>query len=274
MYLCKPVLRYQLIQLVQGPVAPSRTIGRCLRHADYIHYLETTGASMRAAMGRVHSAAEVNRLMNSRYCRTLLAGLSRRHWPKPCQQRMPVVFWAASLLKWKGLDLLVKSLRKINPAARPYSQICYIRPRDTALPVSEPGTPLTRTVWHEHPTNIDEIRACSNIFVSTSKNEPFGLSILEGMAAGQCVVIPADGAYWDRVLKHGVNCVKYNPDDAESLAKVILGLSRSIKTVARIGDSGRALAQTYSDHRAYANIRDVMRSFSRTHANGRAVAAR
>ena len=100
------------------------------------------------------------------------------------------------------------------------------------------------------------------------------LGFLEGMAAGQCVVIPADGAYWDRVLEHGVNCVKYKPDDADSLARVIEVLSRNLEVVERIGNNGRELARTYSDHRAYANIRDVMRSFARMPVSGQAATAR
>ncbi|MBF4438182.1 glycosyltransferase, partial [Vibrio anguillarum] len=59
------------------------------------------------------------------------------------------------------------------------------------------------------------------LFVSTSQQEPFGLSILEALAAGMCVIIPEDNAYWDSLLTHELNCLKYAANDVSSLAETL-----------------------------------------------------
>ena len=77
------------------------------------------------------------------------------------------------------------------------------------------------------------------IFVSTSMNEPFGLSILEAMAAGLCVVLPADGAWWDQHLIDGVDCIKYQPNDPDDLARALMELNTRPDLVTRLGGNAR-----------------------------------
>jgi glycosyltransferase involved in cell wall biosynthesis len=112
--------------------------------------------------------------------------------------------------------------------------------------------------WYESPDRLDRLRAESDIFVSTSSHEPFGLSILEAMAAGLCVIIPADGAYWDQQLKDGIDCVKYRPGDALDLAEKIMVTREDPNRVERIGDSARRLASNYCAEWLYAPIAEQM----------------
>lgn len=256
-YLARPLLGFRVVQLIHGPVARSRTIGRCLQAADEIHYLESAAASMLAALSSVGDAPD--RLSPPRF-RVLENGLPEHTWPSRCQSERPVVFWAASLLKWKGLETLVDALQRIDAKARPQTHICYIRPRNTALPVSQAPITMDAVNWYEKPARLDELRAAANIFVSTSTNEPFGLSILEAMAAGHCVLIPADGAYWDRVLTDGIDCIKYSPGEAAELATKLLALSKNMDQVKNLGAAAARVARGYRAGIRYAIVKTTLQS--------------
>lgn len=175
-----------------------------------------------------------------------------------CQVVRPVIFWEALLLKWKGLDTLLQAARTVDVENRPPTHICYIRPKKTALPVSLAPVVLEAVCWHEAPKDLDQLRAEANIFVSTSECEPFGLSILEAMAAGHCVVIPADGAYWDRILKQGVDCLKYRPGDSADLAGKLDFLNNNLAQIKRLGEAAFKVASQYRASQCYAPIKKAL----------------
>ncbi len=255
LYLARPLLRYKIMQLIHGPVASSRTIGRCLQKASQIYYLEHTKHSIKKALATVSRDFEPQLPVQFQVMEN---GLPSESWPKRCQTSQPIVFWAASLLKWKGLETLLDALNIIAPPARPKTHICYIQPKETLLPVSQAPITMTSVHWHKSPENLNQLRASANIFVSTSKNEPFGLSILEAMAAGHCVVIPADGAYWDKILEDGISCIKYQPGDSMELATKLWQLCRDMDQVRKLGASAHKIALHYQADISYAPIKQVL----------------
>ena len=250
LYLLRPLLNFNIIQLIHGPVAKSRTIARCLQAALHVYYLQSSRDSLKTALTTIESAhvelpAHFDLFQN---------GLSDDKWPMPCQSHTPVIFWAASLLKWKGLDTLLAALQTIPNKQRAQTNICYIRPQGVQLPTSTAPIAIEQVNWFESPADIDTIRANANIFVSTSKKEPFGLSILEAMAAGQCVLIPADGAYWDQILENNINCLKYRPDDPVDLKNKIIMASSDLTLIHRLGTQAANVALSYRASKKYANI--------------------
>lgn len=252
LYLIQPLLHFKIAQLIHGPVAASKTIARGLNKANVVYYLESTKYSLLATLSRLtHDPKET---LPSHF-HIMLNGLPTQSWPTRCQNKKPVIFWAASLLKWKGLDILSEALLSIPLIDRPDTHICYISPKDTLLPVSKVPFNTHAVHCHENPENLDQLRAEASIFVSTSQSEPFGLSILEAMAAGHCALIPKDGAYWDKTLEDGINCIKYIANDANDLAEKLLFLSRDMKTINRIGDSAAQIALEYQAEKQYANIK-------------------
>jgi len=250
LYLARGLLRYRVVQLVHGPVARSRTIARCLLRADQVHYLPSTRDTLVDALASIRHDPQLD---PSRF-QVMLNGLPERAWPSPCQYRRPAIFWAASLLKWKGLDTLLAAIEQTPQQARALTTICYIRPRDTALPTSKAPVDLARVRWYQAPPELDALRADANIFVSTSEHEPFGLSILEAMAAGHCVLIPSDGAYWDRELHDGIDCIKYRPGDSSDLAVRLAELCVSMDRVRQIGLRAAEHALAYRAEACYADI--------------------
>ncbi|WP_407334211.1 glycosyltransferase family 4 protein [Enterovibrio sp. 27052020O] len=255
LYLAKPLLGYRLVQMVHGPVATSRTIGRCLLHANHVFYLESTRDSLCAALEATGNTGEVSAYP---HFQTFTNGLPKSTWPSACQHDYAVVFWAASLLKWKGLDTLMQALSMLHPSQRSETHVCFIRPEQTTLAVSQAPQPVSKVFWHEAPDDLDAIRSRANIFVSTSTKEPFGLSILEAMAAGMCVIIPQDGAYWDTQLTHGVNCLKYPPNDIDALAHSLLEAQDDMRSLTRIGKAAGVISQQYRAEFCFANICEAL----------------
>ena len=255
LFLVKPWLGFRLVQMVHGPVARSRTIARCLRVADQVHYLESSKDSLLSALS-IDQASRQECL--GQQFSPLPNALDPTCWPTPCQRQTPVVFWAASLLKWKGLDILLHALQGMTTKQRPPSHICYIQPVDCALPVSRAPISISGVHWHENPHQLDALRSSANIFVSTSVMEPFGLSILEAMAAGHCVLIPADGAHWDRTLSDNVNCIKYRAADAEDLSAKLLALSHDMVQIVRLGKAAAKMASNYRADSQFATIKNSL----------------
>jgi len=254
LYLARRLLGYSIIQLVHGPVARSKTIGRALVSADRVFYLESAGKGLQQAMQTVRSQIQCQWILQSPRFQSFTNGLAENHWPTQSRATGGDLFWASSLLKWKGLETLLSALTLMSSDDRPRTQICFIRPQDTGIELGPEPTEMHRVNWHENPSQLDQIRAGCEIFVSTSKNEPFGLSILESLAAGLAVIIPRDNAYWDRHLQERKDCLKYQPGDAEDLALKILSLNQNPDLRRRLGRRGRLLARLYRAEQVYLPI--------------------
>ncbi|WDD96828.1 glycosyltransferase family 4 protein [Thalassomonas actiniarum] len=267
LYLAKYLVPYPILQFIHGPVAPSKSIALCLVKAKKVYYLNSARTSIMAALRRIMGEKKAQEHIRSKAFEELVNGLPRPCWPSPCRYEKVKVFWAASLLKWKGLEFMLSAIKSLPPKDRPQTEICYIKPKDIKQEISRAPQAIEKVSWYQAPKNLDEIRAGCNIFVSTSIKEPFGLSILEALAAGHCVLIPADGAYWDQVLEHNVNCFKYPPGDSQQLANLIRHVSRDMTLLKRIAGQGQQLAQTYRAEKQYQGIKaqiDAMTHLSAT----------
>lgn len=260
-FLLKPLLklsRFQisLIQLIHGPIASSRSIYYCLKTTDVLAYLPSTKKSISKCLTMHSNTQEMKKYFMSTHILPMHNGLSNNVWPSTTKSPFESahILWAASLLKWKQLDLFISATKKIPEDLNFYSHICYIKP--TSCNLEQCAQPITNTRQraYEQPSNLDDIRSHCNIFVSTSLREPFGLSILEAMAAGLCVVIPADNAYWDTVLTDGINCIKYKPNNIDDLMKKLKILILKMNTVKKIGHAGALFSKNYQASITYQAI--------------------
>jgi glycosyltransferase involved in cell wall biosynthesis len=254
LYIAKKLFGYDIVQLIHGPVACSRTIGRALLSANRVFYLQSCCQNLVQALKAIQPEFKTADLLNDpKFC-LFRNGLPHDQWPTETSATIPKIFWAASLLKWKGLETLIETLKIIPANSRPESHICYIRPRANNLEMGPNPMLIGGVSWHENPRNLDQIRSECSIFVSTSKNEPFGLSILESMAAGLAIIIPNDGAYWDLVLRDKINCLKYEVEDPRDLALKILYLQQNPETMMKLSSQSKQIAQQYSSDSVYAEI--------------------
>ena len=82
-----------------------------------------------------------------------------------------------------------------------------------------------------------------DIVVHTSTNpEPFGMVIIEGMAAGKAVVVSEAGGALE-LFENGENALGHPPGDAETLAAQIHRLASDAELRRRLGRAGRATAE-------------------------------
>jgi len=258
LYIGRKIFGYQIIQLIHGPVAKSRTIARALESADRVFYLETAAESLVSALETIRSKAEITQMMESRKFSTFRNGLADDQWPTRSHSPAGGIFWASSLLKWKGLETLIEAVKLLPSPGLVDTHICFIRPKNTNLELGPGPVEIDRVHWHENPQNLDQIRAGCKIFISTSRKEPFGLSILESMAAGLAILIPNDDSYWDRQLEDRKHCLKYRAEDSEDLALKILYLQQNPGLIEKLGKQSQLVASHYRADIVYRETLDCM----------------
>ncbi|MFA0569573.1 glycosyltransferase family 4 protein [Vibrio gallaecicus] len=253
---------YSIIQLVHGPVAQSRSIGYCLTKAFKVFYLKSSEQSIENAIYHyfiltndpIQNQILARFSMDKEQFQPFNNGIAHCNWPSTSSFQSTRVLWAASLLKWKGLGVLLEAINPVHNKQSIETDICYIRPTSTEIGVSSLPENWANVSLYQSPSNLDQIRSQAGIFVSTSIEEPFGLSILEALAAGLSVVIPEDGAYWDKVLTHGINCMKYSPRSATALRDTLNTLTHSSSLRASLAIEAKKIASDYHAEYCYADI--------------------
>jgi glycosyltransferase involved in cell wall biosynthesis len=276
-----PFSVFDLVQLVQGPVPQSRIAGYGVKQADAVFCLETMVNSTKRALALYHKVP-MERLdspelqCDNNKIQTFTNGieldavsrcslLGTNNLPENNQGKTKTsykdsakvsLFWCASLWNWKRLDLFLAAVSRASRlVGKPVSaNVCYILPKESLHMYWLPGPMPSNIKFYQQPENLDEIRASSSIFISSSEKEPFGLSVLESMAAGLAVVIPHDDAYWDKELEEGKDCFKYTAGDENSLAQALAKLVNDAELRTGIGQAGQQHAQRYSAKTCYQKI--------------------
>lgn len=270
-YWLSALFAIKITQLIHGPVGKSRLSSYAFRQGHPTFYLPSAKDSLLALNQDGDSLP--------RNCLPFVNGLDKQDWPTSIEGSFDStlqIFWAASLLKWKGLSVLDEALQLNHLDQQFRTRICYIQPKNSHQPQSSLPTTLQNCVSMQNPKNLDLIRAQSHLFISTSHQEPFGLSILEALAAGLVVIIPKDGAYWDQQLEHGVDCFKYQANDPFALNLLLGQLLLNRPKLAYVACNGQRHAQRYHAHTCYAPIVDALTSLDTTacrHSSRRALSA-
>jgi glycosyltransferase involved in cell wall biosynthesis len=111
------------------------------------------------------------------------------------------------------------------------------------------------------------LRALDVVVHASTRPEPFGLVIAEGLAAGRAVIVSAAGGAGE-IVADGVDALTHAPGDAAGLARCIERLAGDAALRQRLGAAGRAsaLRQFDPDH--------FTRAFMNVYQEARAAAAR
>lgn len=258
LYILTAIINIDIIQLIQGDIANSKVAGFGLIRAKQVFYLPSTYASI----SHVFQSHYPNEKMTKNKFIPFINGINcSTIKPKQSSNKNSDkigFLWAASLLKWKRVEVFIAAMTKLNSTAKDidkyFSSVCYIEPQTDAYVDVANLDKVDNIHWYADPKNLNDIRAKSSIFISTSKDEPFGLSILESMAAGLAIVIPADNAYWDQHLTDGVDCIKYDPNSSDSLVQALSLLLEKPTFLLQIAKQAQRSAQQYCHLRCYSQI--------------------
>ena len=88
----------------------------------------------------------------------------------------------------------------------------------------------------------DILREAAVLVLPSVTPEPFGRTLVEGMAAGCAVVATAAGGPVD-IVEDGVSGVLVAPDNSEALAASLVALLDEPDRMRRLGEAGQARAQ-------------------------------
>lgn len=118
------------------------------------------------------------------------------------------------------------------------------------------GGRVTLSGWRD---DVADVLSSLTLFVSAARSEPFGLAIIEAMAAGLPVVATAsEGAV--EIIADGVSGTLVPADDAPALARAVNGLLDDPAERARLGRNARRAAHgSFSLARMVADTERVYR---------------
>jgi glycosyltransferase involved in cell wall biosynthesis len=258
LYLLTELITIDVIQLVQGNIAKSRIANFGLIRAKQIFYLPSTRDSI---LNSLNTQCKHKRVLNEKFS-PFINGIDCSTIKKKVNNDNVGFLWAASLTRWKKVELFINAMNKLNSMHLSkdnyYASVCYIKPQnDTYIDIASLDK-IDNVHWFNDPLNLNDIRANSSVFISTSEHEPFGLSILESMAAGLAIVIPADNAYWDQHLIDGWDCIKYSPNNTLSLVNALNRLINNPALLLKISKQAQLCARDYCHLRCYAHILKVI----------------
>lgn len=91
-------------------------------------------------------------------------------------------------------------------------------------------------------SDVADIISASDIIVSASHDEPFGRTLIEGMAMKKPIVATRSGAH-PEIIKDGTTGLLVEENCPEALSDAILNLSQNPETAIQMGEVGRQRAQ-------------------------------
>jgi glycosyltransferase involved in cell wall biosynthesis len=164
---------------------------------------------------------------------------------------------ACRLVPVKRVDLLVSAI-KLEPRL---ADLMQVRVLGTG-PLLEPLRESTQGLGFRFDgfrNDVPEVMAQSDVFVQTWADEPFGLAVVEAMAAGLIVVTPDRGGAAEIVgdERHGLF---YAADNAQSLADALLRVAE-MSPIARTAMRNAAAAKAMACYSASARRQRLLQVF-------------
>ena len=99
-----------------------------------------------------------------------------------------------------------------------------------------------RVTWTGHRKDIPRVLAALDIYLQTSANEGFSLSILEAMAAGKPIIATDVGGN-SEVMRHGINGLLIPAGSTQKLVEAIQYLIECPETRDQISRAGKEMVQ-------------------------------
>jgi glycosyltransferase involved in cell wall biosynthesis len=172
--------------------------------------------------------------------------LREGEFPLPMEPR---VLAMGSLTEKKGYDILLRAFALVRRRV-PEAQLTVAGegpegPQLTALARSlgiDGAVEFPGLVTGEAKAAV---LAAAQVFVSSSRREPFSNATLEAMAAGRAIVATRIGGN-PEMVEDEVSGLLVEPEDPEGLAKAILRLLEEVGRAERMGQAARQRAKAFS----------------------------
>ena len=168
------------------------------------------------------------------------------------------------LIPVKSYDVALQAvalLKRTAPDVRFRYDIAGAGPAEPSLRSLADRLGLTDNVrfhgWLE-PEEVSVLLQRCDLFLHPAAREPYGVAVLEAMAAGAAVLgSAATGAVRDRIV-HGSNGLVHQTGDAEGLAAQIADLATDRTRLRRLGRAAAATAKAWPASRGVAIVKDAL----------------
>ena len=172
----------------------------------------------------------------------------------------PYVLGVGRLVPQKGFDVLIDAL-----AADEVAQLNLVLAGDgferddlRARAVELGIDSRVRFVGTVARARIERLLRGARVFALPSRQEPFGIALLEAMAAGVPAVATAAGGI-PEFARDGVNALLIQPDNAKALAAAIARAAFDLELRARVIAGGHATAEAHAWGRIADQYEEVYR---------------
>ncbi|MCR4405511.1 MAG: glycosyltransferase family 4 protein [Anaerolineae bacterium] len=151
------------------------------------------------------------------------------------------------LVPWKGQEVFLRALARVAPQIRnlkalivgdpdPPAETAYLKHLQSLVQELGLSDIVRFTGFY---SDIPRLMASLDVLVhSSSSPEPFGIVVIEGMAAGKPVIATRAGGVLD-IIEDGDNGLLVPVGDDQSMAEAILTLARCPDLAARLGTNAR-----------------------------------
>ena len=169
---------------------------------------------------------------------------------EPGSRADPLIVSIGRLEPRKGTDVLVQAMRRVwqsFPGARLQllgGATHFTPPELQALAPEARRGQLIFQSFVPYAALPEYYRAAS-LYVTASRFETFGFTVLEALASGRPVIATRVGAL-PELIEDGCNGLLVPPDDPQALGETLTALLRDGARMARLGDCARESAQAYA----------------------------
>lgn len=164
-----------------------------------------------------------------------------RYGLAPSSHDSPTILYAGRLVRWKGVEYLIKALTEVVPE----NTVLWVAGEGEYQPVLEQ---MARELGVDDRVRFlgrlgqDDLAAlyrnCAMLVATSFVNETFGMALCEAMACGTPVVASDFGGFREVVVE-GETGFRVSPQDPRDLAAKITALLASPQLRDRMGRAGR-----------------------------------
>ncbi|WP_104403025.1 hypothetical protein [Vibrio penaeicida] len=253
-YWLRNLLKYQVVQIVCQPVSWTPKNGASLVKADRVFYLQSMRESMFEAIAcqwrhcpntTAHQQAQ-DVIQSERFTPFKLGYVHVDQTVESDSEHSQVYCETQT----KNLSHLLDALAHTEQSARPTIQLKQSGANENR------NTDLKHQSDHLGCYKIDGSIPWSpgHVYLALPENPDNERQILKALSSGMCVILPADGSFWDLALSNQVNCLKYKPYDTSSLKEKLELIVNAPSSLLQISKAGAHIANGYRADQCYNSI--------------------